>query len=588
MKKILFFILLVTICLYVTTTSADVMDINNLSITKAIAQAKKIKEEQNKISKDFENQIKTNRESLIKQYNKQTTEEQKQEIANTIFEYNKKTLKSMIDSLEPLSKKESEFLDKYYNDENNEKAIVSSVGEFNIDKSFFVINIKYKGKTYSLHYKFKGNDDDNTEIVSADTAKEMRNTYKLFLIKPLYRIDSTKMSPNLACFRINHPGTGVTTDLTVNEESTNFSNTTIYTINAIYLNLLQIDKFSQSPSIKTETITKLKLIDILLKDKYFDEFKNIINNNNVIVKIDASPCHSVGLKANGTVVACGLNGNKQCDVNSLDSYIYDIAVNEFDTIGLTLDYGQTKYCGWNGLQKVTNSDIWKDIISVKLGKMHAVGLKNDGTVVACGDNTKGQCDVQNWGNIIAISAGDNHTIGLKKDGTVIACGDNTLGQCEVQTWTNIKSIATKINVTAGLKEDGTVVACGDNSKGQCNTESWQNITDISVGYVNIAGLKDNETVVISGDNSQNQCNVEDWKGITKIVSGNYYTVGLKKDGTVVAIGWNEYGQCDTNEWKDIVDVIASYSHTLGLSKEGKVVAIGWNEYGQCDVQSWNN
>ena len=494
----------------------------------------------------------------------------------------------MIDSLEPVSGKESELLDKYYNDENNEKALVSSVGEFNIDKSYFVINIKYKGKSYSLHYKFKGNDDDTTEIVSAGTAKEMRNNYKLFLVKPLYRIDSTKMSPELTCFRVNHPGTGVTTDLIIDEENKNFSGNTSHIFNTIYLDLLQIDKLSKFQSIKPETISELKLIDILLKDKYIDEFKNIINKNNVIVKIAVSPCHSVGLKADGTVISCGLNQNKQCNVNSLDSYICDIALNDIDTVGLSLDCGKIKYCGWNGLQKVTNSDIWKNIICVKLGKMHAVGLKDDGTVVTCGDNSKGQCDVQNWKDIIAISAGDNHTIGLKKDGTVVACGDNTLGQCDVQTWTDIKSIATKINVTAAIKQDGTVIACGDNSLGQCNTKTWQNITDISVGYVNIAGLKDDGTVVISGDNSQNQCNVENWKDIIKIVSGNYYTVGLKKDGTVIATGWNEYGQCNTIEWKDIVDVVASYSHILGLSKDGKAVAAGWNEYGQCDVQSWNN
>ena len=133
MKKILISVLLLTFCLS-TTIFAAVADISNISITKAINQAKKLKEEKTKISKDFESQIKTIRESLIKQYNKQTKEEQKQETVNTIFEYNKKTLKSMIDSLEPVSGKESELLDKYYNDENNEKALVSSVGEFNIDK----------------------------------------------------------------------------------------------------------------------------------------------------------------------------------------------------------------------------------------------------------------------------------------------------------------------------------------------------------------------------------------------------------------------------------------------------------------------
>lgn len=70
MKKILISVLLLTFCLS-TTIFAAVADISNISITKAINQAKKLKEEKTKISKDFESQIKTTRESLIKQYNKQ-------------------------------------------------------------------------------------------------------------------------------------------------------------------------------------------------------------------------------------------------------------------------------------------------------------------------------------------------------------------------------------------------------------------------------------------------------------------------------------------------------------------------------------
>ncbi len=585
MKNVLTFILLLTFCLC-TTAFAEVADISTVSITKAIIQAKKIKEEKTAISKEFENQIKNNRESLIKDYNKQKKEELKQETANAIFEYNKKTLKEMLDKLEPISKKEFEVLGTYYNDESKEKVTISSVGEFNIDKSYFVINIKYKGKIYPFNYKFKGNTDDTNEIVSAETAKVMHDTYKLFLVKPLYRIDSKRITPELACFRVNHPGTGVTEDFLINDANLNFSDSFTGSIpDKVYLNLLQIDKLSKYPTIKAETITELKLTDILLKEKYFNEFKNIIDKNNVIVKITASPCHSVALKADGTVVACGLNANKQCDVNYLKPYIYDIVVNDIDTIGLSLDCGQTKYCGWNGLQKLVN---WNDIVSVKLGKSHAVGLMQDGTVVACGDNSKGQCDVTDWKDIVSISAGENHTIGLKTDGTVIACGDNSFGQCNIQNWTDIKAIYAKLNNTIAIKQDGTVVACGDNSKGQCNVQDWQNIIDISIGYVNIAGLKQDGTVVVSGNNSQKQCNVSDWKDIVKIELGQSYTVGLKQDGTVVAVGWNDYGQCDTNEWKDIIDIVASYGHTLGLRKDGTVVAIGWNDYGQCNVQNWND
>ena len=48
-----------------------------------------------------------------------------------------------------------------------------------------------------------------------------------------------------------------------------------------------------------------------------------------------------------------------------------------------------------------------------------VGLRNDGTAVAVGDNSLGQCNVDDWTGLIAISAGQFHTIGLREDGTVL-------------------------------------------------------------------------------------------------------------------------------------------------------------------------
>ncbi len=77
--------------------------------------------------------------------------------------------------------------------------------------------------------------------------------------------------------------------------------------------------------------------------------------------------HTVGLKADGTVVAVGSNGRGQCDV-----------------------------------------DGWTDIVAVSAGDFHTVGLKADGTVVAVGYNGYGQCDVDGWTDIVAVSAGVLH------------------------------------------------------------------------------------------------------------------------------------------------------------------------------------
>ena len=78
--------------------------------------------------------------------------------------------------------------------------------------------------------------------------------------------------------------------------------------------------------------------------------------------VSAGSYHTVGLKADGTVVAVGYNDNGQCDV-----------------------------------------DGWTDIVAVSAGDVHTVGLKADGTVVATeyiGDYDDGECDVDGWTDIL--------------------------------------------------------------------------------------------------------------------------------------------------------------------------------------------
>lgn len=77
-----------------------------------------------------------------------------------------------------------------------------------------------------------------------------------------------------------------------------------------------------------------------------------------IVAVSAGYSHTIGLKADGTVVATGYDEYKQCDV---------------------LD--------------------WVDIVAVSAGHNYTIGLKADGTLVATGSDRNRQCDVSDWTNI---------------------------------------------------------------------------------------------------------------------------------------------------------------------------------------------
>ena len=224
--------------------------------------------------------------------------------------------------------------------------------------------------------------------------------------------------------------------------------------------------------------------------------------------------------------------------------------------------------------------------TIAIGDAHTVGLKFDGTVVACGSNYCGIFNVSGWTDIVAVAAGGRHTVGLKSDGTVVACGWNERGQCNVSGWTDIVAIAAGTFHTVGLKSDGTVVACGDNEYGQCDVSGWADIVAVAAGSRHTVGLKSDGTVVACGDNAFGQCDVSGWKDIVAVAAGGRHTVGLKSDGTVVACGLNKSGQCNVSGWTDIVAVAAGSRHTVGLKSDGTVVACGYNKNGQCDVSGW--
>ena len=263
-----------------------------------------------------------------------------------------------------------------------------------------------------------------------------------------------------------------------------------------------------------------------------------------------------------------------------------LAAGDCHTVGLRSD-GTVVARGWNSMGQCY-VDNWTDIVAVTAGTWHTVGLRSDGTVVATGRNNSGQCNVGGWTDIVAVAAGTENTFGLHDDGTVIAAGLNDDGQCNVGDWTDIVTVAAGYYHTVGLRSNGAVIATGQNDEGQCNIGGWIDLVAVAAGYYHTVGLRSDGTVIAAGRNDEGQCNVDSWTDIVAVAAGESHTVGLRSDGTVVATGGNSYGQCDVDGWTDIVAVAAGWLHTMGLRSDGTVVATGLNDYSQCEVSDWNN
>ncbi|SFE81662.1 Alpha-tubulin suppressor [Paenibacillus algorifonticola] len=269
------------------------------------------------------------------------------------------------------------------------------------------------------------------------------------------------------------------------------------------------------------------------------------------VQIAAGANHSVMLKADGTVVAWGLNSVGQANVP-------------------------------RGLANV---------ISVAAGSEHSLALKADGTVVGWGNNSVGETTVPNElaaGGVTAIAAGGGSSLALKSDGTVVAWGDNQYGHLNVPpaAETEVVSIAAGKEFSLVLKSDGTVVAWGQS--GATNVPAGlSNVVSIAAGSIFAMALKADGTIVAWGNNASGQTIIPTGAADGEVVSisaSRSTAMALKADGTVVAWGGNDTGQTDVPAGlNDVVAIASGWFHSLALKADGTVVAWGSNNNRQKDV-----
>ena len=96
------------------------------------------------------------------------------------------------------------------------------------------------------------------------------------------------------------------------------------------------------------------------------------------------------------------------------------------------------------------------------GIMHRVEVLPNGCVFAEGENRYGECNVSTWSDIKKISCGNWHTVGLKHDGTILTCGSNYNGQCDIPDIDDtIIDISCGRYHTAYLLESGRVLIMGE-------------------------------------------------------------------------------------------------------------------------------
>ncbi len=255
-----------------------------------------------------------------------------------------------------------------------------------------------------------------------------------------------------------------------------------------------------------------------------------------IISVAAGDWHSLGLRANGRVLAWGGDFVGQCDVPPNLSNAVAIAAGGYHSAAIH-DSGEVVVWGANDYGQTNIPPHLGFIIGIGAGTWHNLVLRRDGTIAAWGDNEWGQTNLPpGLSNVIMVAAGGNHNLALKADGTVAAWGENTdaegatAGQSVVPPFlSNVVAIAAGGYHSLALKSDGTIVAWGDDAQGQ---------TDVPPGLTNVAA----------------------------IAAGGAHSVALLKDGSAIAWGDNSYGQCNLPpSVSNAAGISAGAYHTLLLS-----------------------
>ena len=190
-------------------------------------------------------------------------------------------------------------------------------------------------------------------------------------------------------------------------------------------------------------------------------------------------------------------------------------------------------------------------------------------------------------NVIAISAGGDHDLALKNDGTVVAWGQNGFGQSTVPAGLEgVIAVASGGDHSVVLKADGTVVAWGWNIEGQTNVPAGlSNVVAIAASGLRSVALKSDGTVVAWGWNLLGEGTVPaNLNGVIAIAAGGYHTLALRFDGGVVAWGYNSAGQGSVPaDLSGVIAIAAGGDNNLALKSDGTVAAWGGNYYGQSTV-----
>ena len=248
------------------------------------------------------------------------------------------------------------------------------------------------------------------------------------------------------------------------------------------------------------------------------------------VQVAAGCGHTVLLREDGTAVACGRNDAHQCDIplpQEGETYTQVSAGDNFTLLLQSDDQVVHVGHGWAQddepfLYDFVSTDGRErsiDIVACAAGSPnspHAL-LQDDGIVVLCEGRSAVEVIVpepDTWFTQVATSsAGFPHVVCLRNDGLVVAEGNNSFDQCDVpvlEDGVTYVQVSTSGSHAVLLRSDGLAVAIGHNGEDQCIVPPLAEgvrYVNVAAGALHTAFVRSDGTAVVVGDNIDGQCEV---------------------------------------------------------------------------------
>lgn len=202
---------------------------------------------------------------------------------------------------------------------------------------------------------------------------------------------------------------------------------------------------------------------------YFSGYSNYnrseISNWTNIVGIAETYEITAGLRADGTVVCTSYYAGVQTALSAWRNVVKLAGTSTSVKIFVGLKNDNTLLVYASGYEQYVPSFTNSNFIDIIPGYAGVFALKADGTVVFFGkagayNGGYTTIDVSSWTKIKEIRTSRNHAVGLRTDGTVVATGLNTSGQCDVSDYTDVVDIAVTNTTTLLKLASGKIVIVG--------------------------------------------------------------------------------------------------------------------------------